>query len=318
MSGALQAVFQNQRSFGTPPGQACFCNIGTATYTWTVPTGVTKISVLLVGAGGYGYCGYRANVVCPCCPSGNYTYVQGGGGGGGGALGYKNNYCVTPGTQYKIKFTASSPNSNTCVVFATSGCSPIFSVRNARGGSGTNGGAGGAASSSAGVQLSFSGGTGGQGSVFFVPYNCYGDIAAGGGASSGGYGGPGKNGSASGTTCGGTVGCFSPGSGAGGITSRGGGGGGGVGRYGNATGTANGAAGASNGGGGGGANGGGDGGSTTSVTGGAGGSFGGGGGGGGVSFTGSIGSYGLQGKALIRILWPGCARSYPATRTADE
>jgi len=51
--------------------------------TWTVPAGVTSISVLCIGGGGG----------CVLYPSG----TTGASGGGGAALGYKNNISVTPG-----------------------------------------------------------------------------------------------------------------------------------------------------------------------------------------------------------------------------
>ena len=61
MSGALQAVFQNQRSFGAAPGSQSYTTAGT--YSWVAPAGVTKVSVVAVGGGGNGvavsgaYCG---------------------------------------------------------------------------------------------------------------------------------------------------------------------------------------------------------------------------------------------------------------------
>ena len=71
------------------PGQVVFApTIGgsTVTTTWTAPAGVTSVSVLVVGAGGY-----------------NASISAGGtGGGGGGALAYKNNITVVPGTSYNV------------------------------------------------------------------------------------------------------------------------------------------------------------------------------------------------------------------------
>jgi hypothetical protein len=52
VSGALQAVFQNQRSFGAAPGQQAYTTAGT--YSWVAPVGVTKVSVIAVGGGGGG------------------------------------------------------------------------------------------------------------------------------------------------------------------------------------------------------------------------------------------------------------------------
>ena len=70
MSGALQAVFQNQRSFGPDPASRGFPYYGT--YSWVAPVGVTSVSVVAVGGGG----------------SGSSS------GAGGGGLGYKNNIYV--------------------------------------------------------------------------------------------------------------------------------------------------------------------------------------------------------------------------------
>jgi len=78
MSGALQAVFQNQRSFAVT-GQQAYTTAGT--YSWVAPTGVTSVSIVCVGAGSNG------------------TQNRGGYGGG---LGYKNNYSVTPGNSYTV------------------------------------------------------------------------------------------------------------------------------------------------------------------------------------------------------------------------
>ena len=48
MSGALQAVFQNQRSFIAAPGQDAYTSQGT--YSWVCPSGVTSVSVVAVVA----------------------------------------------------------------------------------------------------------------------------------------------------------------------------------------------------------------------------------------------------------------------------
>jgi hypothetical protein len=56
------------------------------TYSWTAPEGVTSVSVVAVGAGGYN-AGEENGAV---------------GGGGGGALAYKNNISVTPGQSYSV------------------------------------------------------------------------------------------------------------------------------------------------------------------------------------------------------------------------
>ena len=72
-------------------GQQVFTSDG----TFTVPAGVTAVSVVVVGGGGGGG------------PTPGPGY---GGGGGGGALAYKNNISVTPGAS--ITVTVGEPNFN--------------------------------------------------------------------------------------------------------------------------------------------------------------------------------------------------------------
>ena len=99
MSGALQAVLQNQRSFGVAPDSQAYTSPGT--YTWVAPTGVTTVSVVAIGGGGGGTTGSSAT------------------GGSGGGLGYKNNYSVTPGSSYTVVVGGVRANSyfvSVCVV----------------------------------------------------------------------------------------------------------------------------------------------------------------------------------------------------------
>lgn len=114
MSGALQAVFQNQRSFGPPPGSQSFLTAGN--YTWVAPSGITSVSVVAVGAGGTAS-GYAIS----CCVT---VYP----GGGGGALAYVSNTAVTPGCSYSVvvsQYTCArngAPSSfNGCTVKAGNG-----------------------------------------------------------------------------------------------------------------------------------------------------------------------------------------------------
>lgn len=107
-------------SFPIPFGEAVFLantidtytdspRLGTAnaTYRWTVPDGVTSISVLCVGGGGAGGGGILP-AVGGGSSQGDYSssddarYYSGGGGGGGG-LAYSNNLTVVPGTEYIIQ-----------------------------------------------------------------------------------------------------------------------------------------------------------------------------------------------------------------------
>ena len=67
-----------------PPGQVTFTSTGS--HTWTVPAGVTSVSVVCIGSGGES--GYD--------------------GGGGGALAYGNNISVTPGASISLQVGAVS------------------------------------------------------------------------------------------------------------------------------------------------------------------------------------------------------------------
>ena len=70
------------RGKSVPAGQQVFTGSGlnASTTSWTVPAGVTRISIITVGGGGSGGAGY-----------------WNGAGGGGGGLCYANNVSVTPG-----------------------------------------------------------------------------------------------------------------------------------------------------------------------------------------------------------------------------
>lgn len=76
-------------------GQAEF----TSTTTWTVPDGVTSISVVILGGGG----GSAEN-----CGGGSFSYWWASGGGGGGGLSYQNNIPVTPGEELTVEIAVPS------------------------------------------------------------------------------------------------------------------------------------------------------------------------------------------------------------------
>jgi hypothetical protein len=191
MSGALQAVFQNQRSFIAAPGQNQYCSPGT--YSWIAPTGITKVSIVTIGRGGCGGNGYRG----PCL---------GGGGGGGGGLAYKNCVTVSPGTSYPF------------VVGNTTTALGLTANKGGNGAAGPNGskGVGGTAS---GGSVNYTGGDGKDSAAAFPPCAYWG--GAGGGSA--GYTGAGLVGT--GNTTGGNSGDGNLGGTSGG---RGAGGGGGT------------------------------------------------------------------------------------------
>ena len=86
MSGALQAVFQNQRSFGAPPCSQSYTTAGT--YSWVAPTCVTSVSVVAIGSGSSG-------------GGGGGIYGEVGGGGAGGSIGPSG--CIyEPGDTYGL------------------------------------------------------------------------------------------------------------------------------------------------------------------------------------------------------------------------
>ena len=77
-------------------GQVKFTTPGT--YTWVVPEGVTKVSCVVIGAGGQGTL---------------YVGANGHGGGDGGALRYKNNITVVPGQSYTVVVGSGGVTGNT-------------------------------------------------------------------------------------------------------------------------------------------------------------------------------------------------------------
>jgi hypothetical protein len=81
-SGSLYYfIVQGQSLYGT--------NVGTGTFTWIAPTGVSSVSAVAIGGGHGG--------------SQQWSY----GGGAGGGLGWKNNITVVPGSSYTVVVGAS-------------------------------------------------------------------------------------------------------------------------------------------------------------------------------------------------------------------
>jgi hypothetical protein len=274
------------QSVVTPPGQVEFTTAGSG--TWTVPAGISQISVVCIGGGGGG------------SASAGTSNASGGGGGGGG-LGYA-----------LLSVTAGEDLSYVVGAGGAGGASGTAS--------GTNGGDS-TLSRGATVLVSGLGGTGGQslgdGVTTFAGGSYTGDgggNGGSGGASNTNQGGGGGGGAGGYTGNGGNGGTTNSGTGSNGIGGGGGGGGG------QSTG------GAYNNGGGGtgiygeGANGtggnvdspgtGGSGGTTGSANGGV---F--GAGGGSPEDDTALGG-GNGGDGAIRIIW-GTGRAYPSTGTAD-
>lgn len=257
-------VATGQQLYGTP-----------GTYSWTAPTGVTKVSVIAVGGGANGGLGGGASS---------------GAGGGGGALAYTNNLTVTPGAGYTVVVGATGTGGTVCT--APGQASSFASNPIAGGGNLTNrhsGGAGGTVTVGTGA----SGGSGGSGSLGG------GIDRSGGGGGAAGYTGNGGNGGGSFSNGSAAAACSGGGGGGGG---RGGGGsnnpagrGGGVGVLGKGSTGAGGS----------------DGSSPQAGGNGSGGSYGAGGAGGGDA------KFGFGTSGAVRIIWPGCARSFPSTCTGN-
>ena len=261
------------------PGQQAYTTAGT--YCWVAPANVKKVSTVAVGAGG----------------------------GAGGALTYGNNLAVVPGNSYSLTVGAAAGNvflgdgglSKSCISGAgtANGGGTVLGGTSSGGTGGGNGGNGGGNSGGGGGAGGYAGNGGAGGST--NGYNGF--VGSGGG---GGGGGVGYN------LC---------------YTEYKAGGGGGVGILGQSTNGAGGVGGSSSNGcgGGGGSSGAAGGTSTIYTSAGNGGAYGGGGGIGTFAFgyyccffhcfiqypgTGAVGA--------VRIIWPGCARSFPSTRTANE
>ena len=305
-------------------------SLNDVTQSWTVPAGVTSISMVCIGGGGgAGAYGLQYNT------AGTLLRRYGGGAGGGGALSYRNNYSVTPGSTLTVtagKYGSGAISSrsgggtvqpdrlgpdgtaggiskvvfgSTTLVEAGGGAGGLrsnFSVNTS-----VTGGSGGTRTAITGT-AGGSGGKGGNGigASSNTTINISGGDGGGGGA--GGYsgnGGAGGNGTTSTIQNSGGAGAGGGGGGGAGgrnatpstgTTTTGGGAGGGVGALGTGT---NGTAGTSTTPNGGGGSGGASGGPS-----GVGGNYGGGGNQG-----------GRGGPGYVRIIWPGSTRTFPSAAT---
>ncbi len=287
----LQLLMGQQAGGGAAPGEAEFISHpGGQAQSWTVPDGVTSVSMVLVGGG---------------------AGADGGNNGGGGGLTWINNVPVTPGTNLTVyngktgsRFGSGNPSGSD-----TNGQDSYVNDANgnliARAQAGmknqsNSGGGGGNESSNIGSNyqgLTYGGGRGGHGNS--------GSTGKGGGGGAGGYSGNGGNG---GSQCSyGSPGSGGGGGGGGGNCTQDGGQGGGVGIYGegaSGVGGADGAYASPGQGGSGGVTGATSYGYWTEQTGAFGGGCGAGSGG--------------AGRGAVRIIWPGDERLFPNTRTANE
>jgi hypothetical protein len=245
MSGSF--LVSSARNLVPAIGERIFLNTA-GVISWTVPAGVTSISIVVVGGGGGGG-GVSLNVS-------GATYLTGGGGGGGG-LAYATDISVTPGEILEINVGFGGAGGNNFVTGTVSNNVGSTATNGASGGSSwvrrqgsstfivlATGGDGGVSLGGSGGnggirQLGDGGSTGGRGGsgTGTFPF-----MSGAGGGGAAGYLGPGGNGASStgvsnGPSQQGGVGTHGGGAGgtsseAAGYNSRSGGYGGGVGIFG--------------------------------------------------------------------------------------
>jgi hypothetical protein len=178
------AANKTRHRLSGPGGGFTLYEIGT--YSFVVPTGVTSISAVAIGAGGGGQDGDAANIARA--------------GGGGGALAWSPSIDVTPGETLTLvvgqRGTPSSIAGNGGVTSISRGGTTLLLADGGKGG-GTVGSLGGSAASSIG-QFRFSGGDGGTSS--FLP------VGNSGGGGTAGYAGNGGGNNNSGNGSGGAGG----------------------------------------------------------------------------------------------------------------
>jgi hypothetical protein len=286
-----------------PIGGTLYQSVGT--YTWTVPSSVTSISVVAIGGGGGGGAGNSGHA------------------GAGAGLGWKNNISVTPGQTYTVVVGGGGNQSgNSGAVAGTGGTSYFNTTSVVRGGGGqgadmnptetymgyspaaggTYTGDGGGNGGAGGYDTGNNGGSGGggaggySGNGGFGAHNGNSGAAyfASGAGSGGGAGGGGRNADSNGSGAGGGgTGIYGQGSNGASITARG------------SDSAIAGQAGSN------GTNGGGPPLNATSPAG-NGGSYGGGGGGSNQNYAGGTG-----GNGAVRIVW-GPNRSFPSTNVGQN
>lgn len=150
---ALKVIQAAAGNVAAEPGEAIWTTKGTN--SWTVPAGVTSVSVVCIGGGG----------------TRNASQSSGGGGGG---LGYKNNITVTPGSTITVEVGS---NADDPPLSIDGGDSYFIDATTVKGGGGTGSG---------GTYVGDGGGNGGDGGTT--------NSGMGGGGGAGGYSGAGGDG----------------------------------------------------------------------------------------------------------------------------
>jgi len=168
---SAQVWAETSRSLTTGTGRGVFLTSGTA---WTVPVGVSHITVTVCGGGGGGGGGYATNTT---------SYTGGGGGGAAGVL-HKQPLIVTPGASLAYTIGAAGLGGAIATAGTAGGSSTIgqYPLQYIAGGGG--GGAAGAYNSTPG---------GSSGSVNSALIGWTGETGDNGGSVSGVYGGSGKS-----------------------------------------------------------------------------------------------------------------------------
>ncbi|WP_291516006.1 hypothetical protein [Bdellovibrio sp. ArHS] len=181
--GTSWDYFTSSSNSGSPTFNTALPFSTPGSTTFTIPAGVTRIRVSVLGAGGNGASG-----------------VWAGGGAGGGGGGYAHGvFSVTPGAQYTVTVGAGGAGG----AGGTSSFGSLISATGGQSGINTTGGAGGTGT---GGSVQRSGGSGGNGYTGNTSYS------GGGGGSGGGFNGNGANGlSSSGNSYGGNGGAGSGG-----------------------------------------------------------------------------------------------------------
>ena len=136
----LTAISRAIAQIGTGASGEVIFTSGTG--TWTVPAGITSISLVVIGAGGNG--------------------IQFGGtvsGGGGGGLAYKNNIAVTPGQSISYGVSTPAGGGGPSTTSVTVGSLSVFADRGSAGSSSGSSPGGGAGNGDA----NFTGGSGASG-----------------------------------------------------------------------------------------------------------------------------------------------------------
>lgn len=177
---AVLLIANNQMSAQTLIGASPY--IVPASGNYTIPAGVTSISVECIGGGGAG--------------AGTGNTKASSSGGGGGAYVQVSNYSVLPGGTITVQVgaggtgTSSTPGANGSASYVIYSSTTFISAAGGTGGSVSAAGAGGQIASNIPANTGFNGGTGGNG-VVAATFN----RAAGGGGGGAGTTGAGNNGS---------------------------------------------------------------------------------------------------------------------------